>query len=328
VATYSPVDVPGAAWTNVYGISRTGTMGRTVEIVGAYGDAIGQHGFLLSGGHFTTLDYPGAVPGTTIAYGVNGRHQIVGSAVEAVSGGQRTFSWLYEAGLFQLRLDCVGASCGGGYAVHGLNNSDLLDGTIVSYGTVSGFSGTTSQPLLIWGGLPSSAVELYGLDDHSPIPRLVGYRRDVDDGDMHGYIPGNSTSFDVPGTTTGTMARGINDTGQMAGSYGVAVHTWSPGTTTPAGSTEPYDHAYAQDGFVYDAVGTPDGRFARIDYPRATKTAVNGITDLDPNSAGGGYYIVGTYKVGTENFFHGEHGFIAHVVPDVQSAGAAAAKNR
>jgi hypothetical protein len=91
---------------------------------------------------------------------------------------------------------------------------------------------------------------------------------------------------------------------------------------------EPYDHAHAQHGFVYDAVGKADGRFARIDYPRATRTVANGITDLDPNSAAGGYYIVGTYKLGTESFCHGEHGFIAHVTPPLQSGGAAAATRR
>jgi uncharacterized membrane protein len=47
------------------------------QIVGVYGDGITNHGFLLSNGVFTTLDYPGATD--TVALGINDKGQIVGT---------------------------------------------------------------------------------------------------------------------------------------------------------------------------------------------------------------------------------------------------------
>src|SRR5262245_65523912 len=47
------------------------------EIVGSYQDATGQHGFLLSGGTYTTFDLPLATLGT-FATGINASGQIVG----------------------------------------------------------------------------------------------------------------------------------------------------------------------------------------------------------------------------------------------------------
>jgi uncharacterized membrane protein len=48
----------------------------TQQIVGHYQDAGGVHGFLLVGGVFTTLNYPGAV--NTNAYGINSQGQVAG----------------------------------------------------------------------------------------------------------------------------------------------------------------------------------------------------------------------------------------------------------
>jgi len=74
-----PAALPGT--TYAYGINDTG------QIVGWYYDGSGNggdHGFLLSGGTYTTLDYPGAISpshGTpaTFAYGINDLGQIVGT---------------------------------------------------------------------------------------------------------------------------------------------------------------------------------------------------------------------------------------------------------
>lgn len=54
------------------------------DIVGAFTDGVGkQHGFLLSQGQFTTLDFPGAV--ATSANGISPTGEIVGSYVAPVS---------------------------------------------------------------------------------------------------------------------------------------------------------------------------------------------------------------------------------------------------
>src|SRR5438105_1064892 len=60
--TFTTIDVPGAAYTGIFGINIDGDM------VGNYGQDVNvdSHGFLYSNGGFTYFDYPGqsfAVPG-------------------------------------------------------------------------------------------------------------------------------------------------------------------------------------------------------------------------------------------------------------------------
>src|SRR5687767_15023552 len=54
---FSSIDVPGAASTRwAGGVNSRG------DVVGAYRDSSGNtHGYVLNGGVFTTIDYPGAV---------------------------------------------------------------------------------------------------------------------------------------------------------------------------------------------------------------------------------------------------------------------------
>src|SRR5262249_36602544 len=64
----------GPEGTTASGINASG------EIVGYYQDAsLRHHGFLLSGGAYTTLDDPSAAGGDTFAEGINSSGQIVGS---------------------------------------------------------------------------------------------------------------------------------------------------------------------------------------------------------------------------------------------------------
>src|SRR5262245_32173633 len=67
VYTFTTLDHPsGTVATGANGINDAG------QIVGVYIDASRQgHGFLLSGGTFTTLDDPSAGPGGTFANGIN-----------------------------------------------------------------------------------------------------------------------------------------------------------------------------------------------------------------------------------------------------------------
>src|SRR5262245_16614819 len=70
--SFTPIDVPGATSTVAQGINDSG------QIVGQFFDALGSHGFLDSGGSFTTIDVPGAIrPFGTNAFGINGSGQIV-----------------------------------------------------------------------------------------------------------------------------------------------------------------------------------------------------------------------------------------------------------
>src|SRR6266446_9235182 len=91
--TFTPITFPGATFTQTWGIDARG------DIVGLYVD-VGNvtHGFLLSGGNFTTIDAPPDANATsTFPYGINPRGDIVGSYVSAgvtrgflLSGGKFT----------------------------------------------------------------------------------------------------------------------------------------------------------------------------------------------------------------------------------------------
>src|SRR5262249_53721093 len=71
-ATFTTIDVPGAATTNAFGINDLG------QIAGVFDDAAGHvHGFVKIGATYHTIDFPGAIE-TTI-YGINNRGQLVGS---------------------------------------------------------------------------------------------------------------------------------------------------------------------------------------------------------------------------------------------------------
>jgi probable HAF family extracellular repeat protein len=69
--TFTRFDVPGSTVTCAFGINDSG------QIVGALYDGTTYHGFLYSGGSFTTIDVPGAT-GNTAANGINNSGQIVG----------------------------------------------------------------------------------------------------------------------------------------------------------------------------------------------------------------------------------------------------------
>src|SRR5579884_2189112 len=72
---YLSFDVPGANLTVAQGINAEGT------VVGAFVDSGGkQHGFLLSGGNFTTVDFAGAI--ATGLRGINDRGAMVGVHVD------------------------------------------------------------------------------------------------------------------------------------------------------------------------------------------------------------------------------------------------------
>src|SRR5262249_38937829 len=77
---YSTIDKPNATTTYAYGINSAG------QIVGDYEDNVGSgtHGYLLSGGLFTTVDDP-LGPHGTVATGINKSGQIVGYYYDANS---------------------------------------------------------------------------------------------------------------------------------------------------------------------------------------------------------------------------------------------------
>jgi len=61
--TFTMIDVPGANFTRAHGINNSG------QIVGEYQDTFGTHGYLLSGGSLSTVNFPGVV--NTSAQGIS-----------------------------------------------------------------------------------------------------------------------------------------------------------------------------------------------------------------------------------------------------------------
>src|SRR5215471_7390242 len=80
VYSFTTFNAPGATGfgTNAFGINNSG------QIVGLFYDAgnTATHGFLDTGGSFTTINVPGAT--STYAYGINDSGQIVGYFVDAL----------------------------------------------------------------------------------------------------------------------------------------------------------------------------------------------------------------------------------------------------
>jgi probable HAF family extracellular repeat protein len=95
--TYASFAVPGATRTCAYGINVAG------EIVGFYEVGNTPHGFLLSGGKYTTIDVPGAT--YTYATAINNAGEIVGYYI----GGGKTHGFLLSDGQYTT-IDVPGAN--------------------------------------------------------------------------------------------------------------------------------------------------------------------------------------------------------------------------
>src|SRR5260221_8574541 len=96
VYTYATFDDPlntSGDGTLASGINDTG------QIVGTYADASGVHGFLLSGGSYTTPDAPLA-PQYTITQGINGAGPIVGIYFSKHFRHAAPDSFLYNTGAY------------------------------------------------------------------------------------------------------------------------------------------------------------------------------------------------------------------------------------
>jgi probable HAF family extracellular repeat protein len=207
---FQTIDDPlGVNGTEAVGINARG------QIVGVYFDASTvSHGFLLSGGQYTTLDDPnagaGAFQGTT-AEGINARGQIVGFYTDAndvnhgflLSGGQYT------------TLDVPNAS---DTAATGINSSGQIVGEYD--GGAFGFllSGGQYTTLSDTNGIVSFAAMINAsgtIVGTYLAPNFV----------VHGYVlrGGQYTTLDDPNAGTGafqgTEAFGINDSGSIVGGY-------------------------------------------------------------------------------------------------------------
>jgi uncharacterized membrane protein len=187
------------------------------QIVGAYRNATGRHGFLLSGGTYTTLDDPSA-KGTT-AIGINTSGQIVGIYQDAsfnyhgflLSGG--IYTTLDEPfagvdGIFPNNINDAGQIVG--TFDQSLAGQDFGFGFLLSGGVYT----TLNDPSGVVGSTVAQGINNSG--------QIVGAYLDANNfTTIHGFLysGGTYTTFDDPLATTATEPFGINDMGQIVGTY-------------------------------------------------------------------------------------------------------------
>jgi probable HAF family extracellular repeat protein len=236
---YTTVDDPVSSgeFTVANGINGSG------QIVGYYLDGNGdKHGFLDSSGTYTTLDYPSARQ--TFAQSINRAGQIVGSS------SNDGHAFLYSGGTYTT-LD----SALNGGTPFGINDSGQIVGTYSTFENggfkTHGFlySNGTFIPLDYPGATDGTFA--YGINNQG---QIVGSYSDFDDihggGGVHGFLysGGTYTTFDDPfaaiSATEGTQALGINDAGQIVGTYQDSNHhyhgfllTIAPNPPPPVGTT-------------------------------------------------------------------------------------------
>jgi probable HAF family extracellular repeat protein len=239
---FTSIDYPGAVLTNAQGINPGG------DIVGTYVDTSGnQHGFLLSNGKFTSLDYPGGPGTSTFARGISADGDIVGSYSTPPGTPPNIHGFLLSQGNYS-EVQFPGHL--GTIAQRILPNGDILgclhDTDLMStmYGfmrTAAGYASLNVQASMNNGSTPDG--------NH-----IVGLYTDMMTGLTHGYMIdyGAFTPFDVPGSNV-TNAWDISPAGDIVGAF--------------------RDTSGKVHGFLRSSAGD----YSTINFPGATLTRAFGI---------------------------------------------------
>jgi probable HAF family extracellular repeat protein len=196
--TFTTIDVPGAVYTGVWGINKTG------DIVGNFGQNanLDSHGFLYSNGTFTYFDYPSEV--VTVPMEINDSGLVVGYA-----GQNPAVSFLYDGTTFTtIRRGNDSATY-----IFGANNAgDMVGGTGTIY-TTKAFEMRNGHYKQI--NFPGQYVYGYASSINN-LGVVVGWTSSPEHG--YAYRNGKFRSIDFPGANE-TEAWGINDSGVIVGWY-------------------------------------------------------------------------------------------------------------
>ena len=288
---FKTIDFPETTNTECFGINDTGD---GVEIVGyGFNDSLVSLPFRLDltrgSSSFTSLPLlPGAA--VTQAAGINAAGTIVGGAFD--SAGLESAFVLDEAGTFTV------------FATPGWPNTEAraISGTGVIVGTsyAPNEANKTSSVGFIYDPTQNAFTLILPEVSQDVVPQGINASGQIvgsyvtPDGSKNGWLRaanGDVTIFRVNGN--GTAARGINDSGQIAGFVTDPVSGHIKGfvtTLVPAGG--------------FQAVTVPDAEL--IEYPGATRTYVEGITNAGA--------IIGFWSdqpFPSQSF----HGFIATPLP-------------
>ena len=254
-----------ATATGAQGINARG------DIVGSYTRGGVTHGFLLSDGVLTTIDYPGAV--STDARGINARGDIVGSYRIAGEPPVNVHGYLRKKHGQIVPADFPDHTS---TIPQRITNSGLILGCRHDTDTMSTMRGITmnSRDSAEYADIDAFASMNNGATPDGQL--VVGLYTDMDTNRGRGYLLYGETfiPFDVPGSSF-TAAWDVNARGEVVGVYRDALTALFHG-------------------FVWR-----DLQFERVSVPGATATRAFGI-----NSHG---TVVGTFIDATNK----AHGFIA-----------------
>ncbi len=200
-ATYVPLDFPAASSTTATGVNNHS------DVVGYYSLGTSVHGFLFSGGVFTTIDVPGAQ--ATLTGGVNDSGDIVGHWFDQIAPGHNAHAFLRHSGAFTM-FDYPGAIA---TLALGINGAGVIAGNFVAAdGSVHGFIRQPDGTLAQFSPPAATNDSANGINYSGHIAGDTG-------NGATGYIFANSSfqAFQVQGAAT--RANGINDLDQIAGNY-------------------------------------------------------------------------------------------------------------
>ena len=258
--TWGIYTFPGAVGSFTAGVNKAG------HAVGGYGPYVNantpsNHGFLLKGTKFTTLDYPGAV--YTQPDAINDAGVIVGGYGTSLHSVDTHGFKL--AGTTYTSIDYPGAT--DGTAATGINKYGDIVGVWSDTSTEHGFllSKGVFTPIDVPGAFYTIAWSINKAGD------IVGwYGASVSESHGFLYSKGTFNTLDYPGYSQNYVAD-INDSGLIAGGYGDTVIINGVGYG--------WEHVY-----LYQS-----GTFTTFDAPFGPPAATQ-IWHLNNNGVISGYY--------------------------------------
>jgi probable HAF family extracellular repeat protein len=245
--TFLPIDDPdaGAGGTSVFGINSPGVM------VGNFGDTEGVvHGFVLSGGQFTTVTI--AASAACELWGVNSRGTAVGDYYDDTFTFLHGFTRSAYGTITYLPDPVPGASS----SARGINSQGAVIGmfTTDNFATTHGYIYENGS-FTVFDVPGGSFTSPWRITDSGTV---CGTFSDAS-GNSHGFLrdkKGSFTQIDVPGATF-TVVLGLSDNGDIVGQFG-------DGTTS---------HSFL----------LRKGVYVTLDYPGATDTVafdINNASDI------------------------------------------------
>ena len=299
--TFTTIDNP-AAITGAGGGTYAQGINDPGQVVGYFYDSAGIRGFSKTGGSFTTLNYPGG-PLPTFAEGINNKGDVVGWYAGNVAGynnptpGQIDHGFLYSGGVYTAIND---PSATVSTLAQGINNKDQIVGFYESE--------TIGAPT--YHGFLYSGGQYITLDDPSSNLNKIG-------------------SSGSAASTSGTVAMGINDKGNIVGYYYFDNSDRAKGFILSNGNyttiDDPlgvggtfalginnkdevvgfyYDSLHRQNGFLFS-----NGNYTTLDDPLGLNgTYATGINDASKIV---GYYLAPEFNPVGGFFGSVGHGFLA-----------------